>query len=109
MSGVPNDHPPSLVPLRGELRIQIGSTPLSGTVLTAEEILDMRPACARAARRAYTTDPELARAFVAGILESGASAERALDAIEHHCDELGIDSALLVEALWRAVAEGGAA
>lgn len=109
MSAIPDDHSPSLVPLRGELRIQIGSTPLTGTVCTADEILAMRPACARAARRAYTTNPELARAFVDGILESGCTRDRALDVIQHHCAELQIDDTLLIEALGKAHVEGRAA
>jgi hypothetical protein len=77
-------------------------------VLTAEDILEMRPHCARVARRAYTTDPELAKAFVDGILESGATADKALDVIGHHCADLQIDDTLLLEALAKAVEEGRA-
>lgn len=59
----------------------------------------------------YEIDPDLCRAFVAGLLESGPSRERAADAIGHWCAERGIDPDLLLDTLDEALAaarEGGA-
>ena len=45
------------------------------------------------------TDPQIAAAFVAGILEAGAERGRAFEVIEEHCAERGQDPALMVKAL----------
>ncbi len=92
------------------LRVPIPSTPYEAAVAQAVNTLATPFSKAVSIESSpYEIDPDLCRAFVAGLLESGPSRERAADAIGHWCAERGIDPAMLLATLAEALTtEGGA-